>query len=63
MIFADDEPKKARPHAIGQDVSLLSEDELAERVEILRGEIARLEAEMKERGSTKAAAEALFRRG
>ncbi|MEQ8295089.1 MAG: DUF1192 domain-containing protein [Nitratireductor sp.] len=63
MIFADDEPKKARPHEIGQDVSLLSEHELAERVEMLRAEIARLEAEMAARGTTKAAAEALFRRG
>ncbi|MEO9614190.1 MAG: DUF1192 domain-containing protein [Nitratireductor sp.] len=63
MIFADDEPKKARPHVIGQDVSLLSEHELAERVEMLRAEIARLEAEMAARGTTKAAAEALFRRG
>jgi uncharacterized small protein (DUF1192 family) len=44
-------------------VSLLSEHELAERVEMLRAEIARLEAEMAARGTTKAAAEALFRRG
>ncbi|PSM19095.1 MULTISPECIES: DUF1192 domain-containing protein [Nitratireductor] len=63
MIFADDQPKKARAHEIGQDVSLLSEHELAERVEMLRAEIARLEAEMAARGTTKAAAEALFRRG
>ncbi|MET2832748.1 DUF1192 domain-containing protein [Mesorhizobium shangrilense] len=64
MAIFDDEPKKkARPHEIGQDLSLLSVSELSERIGILREEIARLEAELKAKGSTKSAAEALFRRG
>ena len=64
MAIFDDEPKKkARPHEIGQDLSLLSVGELTERIAILREEIARLEAELKAKDSTKSAAEALFRRG
>ncbi|TPK89022.1 DUF1192 domain-containing protein [Mesorhizobium sp. B2-4-12] len=64
MAIFDDEPrKKARPHEIGQDLALLSAGELSERIGILRDEIARLEAELKAKDSTKSAAEALFRRG
>ncbi|TPK77240.1 DUF1192 domain-containing protein [Mesorhizobium sp. B2-4-15] len=64
MAIFDDEPrKKARPHEIGQDLALLSAGELSERIGTLRDEIARLEAELKAKDSTKSAAEALFRRG
>lgn len=64
MAIYDDESKKpASRHEIGQDLSLLSVSELSERIGLLRGEIARLEAEMKAKGATKTAAEALFRRG
>lgn len=63
MAIFDDEPKKpASRHEIGQDLSLLSVSELSERIGLLREEIARLEAEMKTKGATKSAAEALFRR-
>lgn len=63
MALFDDEPKKkAKPHEIGQDLSLLSVAELRERIGLLRSEIARLEAELAAKGTTKAAAEALFRR-
>ncbi len=64
MTIFDDEPvKKPKPHEIGQDLSLLSQSELTERIELLHGEIARLEAELHAKGATKSAAEALFRRG
>ena len=64
MAIFDDEPKKkSRPHEIGQDLSLLSVGDLTERIGILRDEIARLEAELQAKDSTKSAAEALFRRG
>ncbi|MBW8909434.1 DUF1192 domain-containing protein [Mesorhizobium sp. RCC_202] len=64
MAIFDDEPrKKARPHEIGQDLSLLSVGELTERIALLREEIARLEAEAAAKGATKSAADALFRRG
>lgn len=61
-IFEDEPAKKARPHEIGQDLSLLSQGELRERIELLRREIARLEAEFAAKGATKSEAEALFRR-
>ena len=61
-IFEDEPRKKPKPHEIGQDLSLLSVAELRERIEVLRAEIARLEAELESKGATKTAAEALFRR-
>ena len=63
MALFDDEPrKKPKPHEIGQDLSLLSAGELAERIALLKAEIERLEADLKSKGATKNAAEALFRR-
>jgi uncharacterized small protein (DUF1192 family) len=63
MAAFDDEPVKApRKHEIGQDLSLLSVEELRLRIGDLKAEIARLEAELSAKGVTKAAAEALFRR-
>ncbi|RUM97802.1 DUF1192 family protein [Pseudaminobacter arsenicus] len=63
MAIFDDEPKKPMPaHVIGQDLSLLSQSELSERITLLRAEITRLEAELKAKDATKSAAEAMFRR-
>jgi len=63
MGLFDDEPQKvSRKHEIGQDLSMLSVDELRNRIEMLREEIARIETELSAKGATKAAAEALFRR-
>jgi uncharacterized small protein (DUF1192 family) len=63
MAIFEDEPKKpASRHEIGQDLSLLSVSELAERIRLLREEITRLEAELNAKSSTKSAAEALFNR-
>jgi uncharacterized small protein (DUF1192 family) len=63
MALFDEEPtKKPAPHVVGQDVSLLSAGELADRIALLKAEIDRLEAERAARGATKSAAEALFRR-
>ena len=61
-IFEDEPRKKPRIHEIGQDLSLLSVGELEERIGLLREEIARLEAELSAKGTTRSAAEALFRR-
>ncbi len=64
MAIFDDEPKKpAAQHVVGQDLSLLSVGDLAERIAQLKAELARLEAELKSRDATKNAAEALFKRG
>jgi uncharacterized small protein (DUF1192 family) len=56
-------PRKSTPARDRQDLSLLSLSELSERIGILRDEIARLEAELRAKDTTKSAAEALFRRG
>ncbi len=49
-------------YVIGQDISTFSVEELKRAVERLHEEIARLEHELEAKGSSKAAAEALFRR-
>ena len=62
MAFIDDEPKKkARRYEIGQDLSALSVGELGEPIAALKDEIARLEVEMKAKGTEKSAADAMFR--
>lgn len=52
----DDRPRKKVTHEIGQDLSLLSVEELTERVDLLKTEIGRLqEAATKKRASRDAA--------
>ena len=60
-----DETAAPRPtrYTIGQDLSTLSVEELERTIALLRDEIVRLEGELRSKDSTKAAAEALFRRG
>jgi uncharacterized small protein (DUF1192 family) len=63
MAIFDDEPKRPTPaHVIGQDISLLSQGELSDRIAILKAEIGRLEAELETKDATRSAAEAMFRR-
>ncbi len=62
MSFIDDDrPQKKVTHEIGADLSTLSVDELRARVELLKAEIVRLEAEAASKTSTRSAAESLFR--
>ncbi|EKF18720.1 DUF1192 domain-containing protein [Nitratireductor pacificus] len=61
-IFDEEEAKPGSGHRIGQDLSLLSVDELHSRIGRMKEEIARLEQEIASKGATKNAAEALFRR-
>lgn len=42
-ILDEDAPKKKAAHEIGEDLSRLSLNELAERVEMLKAEIVRLD--------------------
>jgi uncharacterized small protein (DUF1192 family) len=52
----DDRPRKKITHEIGQDLSLLSVEELGERIALLNAEVARLqEAAAKKRASRDAA--------
>lgn len=59
-IFAGPRPAGPR-HEVGQNVDLLSAHELGERIALLRGEIARLEAAIEARNATKQAASAFFK--
>lgn len=60
-LFDDDRPKKPSAHEIGSDLSLLSVDELKERIALLQTEITRLEAEITNKSAGRKAAENLFR--
>jgi len=61
-IDDDDRPKKRVVHEIGQDLTLLSVEELGARVGLLKEEIARLEADMGRKHATRAAADQFFKR-
>ena len=63
MQADDDRPARPVVHAIGQDLATLSVDEIGERIQLLRDEIARLEAAIAAKSATRAAAEGLFRLG
>jgi uncharacterized small protein (DUF1192 family) len=54
-------PKFGPHHEIGGNIDLLSAPELAERIELLRSEIVRLEAAIRAREATKHAASAFFK--
>jgi uncharacterized small protein (DUF1192 family) len=61
-IDDDERPKKKIAHEIGQDLSLLSVEELAARVQLLRDEIGRLEADIVQKRAKRAAADQFFKR-
>jgi uncharacterized small protein (DUF1192 family) len=61
-IDDDDKPKKKVTHEIGQDLTLLSVEELTARIALLREEIARLEADMAKKRASRAAADQFFKR-
>ncbi len=58
----DDRPKKKVTHEIGQELTLLSVEELAARVQLLHDEIARLEADMTSKRASRSAADQFFKR-
>jgi len=58
----DDRPKKKVAHEIGQDLSLLSVDEIAARIALLQEEIKRLEADKVQKNAKRAAADQFFKR-
>ena len=61
-IDDDDKPKKKVAHEIGQDLTLLSVQELAARVQLLQDEIKRLEADMTQKRASRSAADRFFKR-
>ncbi|AQS64525.1 hypothetical protein AGRHK599_LOCUS3669 [Rhizobium rhizogenes] len=60
-LFDDDRPQKPVAHEIGSDLSLLSVDELSNRIDLLQAEITRLEEERQRKSAGRLAAENLFR--
>jgi uncharacterized small protein (DUF1192 family) len=61
-IDDDDKPKKKIAHEIGQDLTLLSVEELRARVQLLHDEINRLEADMGQKRASRSAADQFFKR-
>ncbi|HSM40108.1 MAG TPA: DUF1192 domain-containing protein [Afifellaceae bacterium] len=61
-IFADDDKPKPSGIMIGEDLSLLSVDELQERISLCEQEIERIRAELDAKKSGLAAAEEIFRK-
>ena len=58
----DDRPKKKIAHEIGQELSLLSVEELKSRIELMQDEIKRLEADIAQKNAKRAAADQFFKR-
>jgi uncharacterized small protein (DUF1192 family) len=61
-IDEDDRPKKKIVHEIGQDLALLSVNELNERIALMREEIARLEAAIASKQASRNVADGFFKR-
>ena len=60
-IEDDDKPRKKIAHEIGQELSLLSVEELAERIALMNAEIERLQAAMTKKRASKDAANSFFK--
>ncbi len=58
----DDRPKKKLVHEIGQDLSLLSVEELTGRIALLNEEVARLQAALEKKRASRSAADQFFKR-
>jgi len=58
----DDRPKKKPVHEIGQDLALLSVEELSDRISLLNDEIARLQAALEKKRASRSAADQFFKR-
>ena len=58
----DDQPKRKVSHEIGQDLTLLSVEELNLRIQLLRDEIGRLEADIAAKRASRSAADQVFKR-
>lgn len=61
MIFDEEKPKKPADHQLGSDLSALSAEELQNRIELLRTEIERLDAERIRKEAGKRAADSFFK--
>jgi uncharacterized small protein (DUF1192 family) len=64
MAIDDDPllPKKKPVHELGQDLALLSVEELGERIAALRDEVVRLETAVAAKKASRSAADQFFKR-
>jgi uncharacterized small protein (DUF1192 family) len=60
-IEDDDKPKRKITHDIGQDLSLLSVDELGERIGLLSAEIERLQSAITGKRASRDTADRFFK--
>ena len=60
-IEDDDRPRKKISHEIGQDLSLLSVEELTERIALMNAEIERLQQAAARKRASKDAANSIFK--
>jgi len=60
-IEDDDRPRKKVTHEIGQDLSLLSVEELAERIALMDSELERLQAAMTKKRASRDTANSVFK--
>jgi uncharacterized small protein (DUF1192 family) len=58
----DDRPKRKPVHEIGQDLSLLSIEELNDRIALLQEEVDRLQATREKKQASRSAADQFFKR-
>lgn len=61
-VDEDDKPKKKVTHEIGQDLTLLSVEELGARIQLLHDEIKRIEADISQKRASRTAADQFFKR-
>jgi len=61
VIEEDDKPRRKVTHEVGQDLSLLSVEELTERIALLTSEIERLQAALGKKRASKEAANSFFK--
>jgi uncharacterized small protein (DUF1192 family) len=57
----DDRPRKKTSHEIGQDLSLLSVEELGDRIAMLSAEVERLREAVTRKRASKDAADSFFK--
>jgi uncharacterized small protein (DUF1192 family) len=61
-IEDDDRPKKKIAHEIGQELALLSVEELGERIGLLKDEIERLEQARAKKQASRSVADQFFKK-
>ena len=59
-MAVDDKPIRKTAHELGQDLYTLSLEELEERIDLLKAEIARLDEARRQKSAQRAAADSVF---